>query len=210
MKRYFFILLTLILCGKSAAQIDLSASMGLDLKASPSLRDYINANFSSPGNLYPSFKSAVSFSGEIDYSVQKDFQLGVEYNYQTDSYNGAGGVYQISYNLHRPSILAYYVVPGEGYQFKFGGGIGYRYTSVTQQIMAIEDYSASGFGLVLRAVGNTLLSKNLYALIGVDARYDFTGPVSNSNSTLMNNSTNSKVNLNSISIGVFLGLTYKI
>jgi len=38
MKRYFFILVILILCGKSAAQIDLSASMGLDLKASPSLR----------------------------------------------------------------------------------------------------------------------------------------------------------------------------
>lgn len=196
-----------------SAQWDLSASMGMDFKSIPSLRDYVNSGFSNPGDQFASFKSAVNFSGEADYRLRPNFHIGVEYSYQTDSYNtslGSGGVYEISYSNHRPTVLAYYVIPGEGYQFKFGGGIGYRYVSLDERIVSSTNHSFSGFGILLRALGNTLLSKNFYALIGFDLRYDVISQNSNSNNALINLTNGEKVNLNSVSVGIQLGITYTL
>ncbi len=193
------------------AQIDISASMGLDIKNSPVLKDYINMNFAKGSNQISSFKSSVSFVPEIDYKIQRDFAIGIEYSLQIDSYSnsvGAGGIYEISYYIHRPSILAYYVVPGEGYQFKFGGGLGYRYAALTEKIFTSSNYTADGIGFLIKAEGNTLLSKNLYALIGGNLRYDSIGELSNGSYKIKNNSTGENLNLSSISFGIYLGLTF--
>ena len=213
MKKVIFALFILVAAGKINAQWDISASMGLDFKSAPSFRDYVNYVLAS--NQVASFKSAVVFGAEVDYLVKSNFALGIDYNLQIDSYNipsntGAGGNSEISYLYHRPTILAYYVLPGNGYQFKFGGGVGYRSVSLTQKLMSNETYSASGLGFVGRAIGNTKLSDNLYALIGADLRYDLPGDFSNSGKKIVNPVTGSNVNLNSFSIGVFLGITYKL
>ena len=200
MKKYLFIIILFVLSSGVKAQLSFNAAMGLDFRAASSFRDYINANYPSPGNLLSSFKSAASFSLETDYKIEKNFEIGLQYNLLIDSYNSTTSNYQISINYHRPSIMAYYVVPGDGYQFKFGGGLGYRYVSLTEKIYASSNYSASGFGLVLSAVGNTQLAKNVYALIGVDARYDAPGDVS----------SKENFNMNSISFGIYLGVTYSL
>lgn len=192
------------------AQWDVSLSMGLDFKSVPNFRDYVNMNFPSSVNQVSTFKSAVAFGLEIDRKINKSFAMGLEYNMQVDSYissTGVVGVYDISYTIHRPSILAYYVVPGEGYQFKFGGGIGYRYVSLKEKILAESDYNASGFGFILKAEGNTKLANNLYALIGSNLRYDSTGDLSDGSRKIVNNSTGENLNLNSISFGIYLGVT---
>ena len=132
---------------------------------------------------------------------------------QVDSYNssfGTGGVYEISYNLHRPSLVAYYVVPGKSYQFKFGGGVGYRCLSLNERIYSSNDYTASGFGILVRAVGNTQLGENFYALLGTELRYDFLGEVSNGNQKLYNPTMSENLNMNSVSFGIFLGITYTL
>jgi hypothetical protein len=213
MKKLIVVGIILFTFGKINAQWDVNLSMGLDFKSAPAFRDYVNYVMSS--NQVSSFKSAISFSSGVDYLISNNFAVGVEYNLQLDSYNiasnnGVGGSYEISYSYHRPSVLAYYVVPGEGYQFKFGGGLGYRYAAMKQQLMDVENFTASGFGLLGRAIGNTMLGKNFYALVGVDIRYDFPGDLSNSTGTIINPSTDSKVNLNSFSVGVFLGITFKL
>jgi hypothetical protein len=185
--------------------------MGLDFKSSPSFRDYINTSFASGNNLIPSFKSAVSFSGEADYKLSNTFAIGLEYDLLIDSYtasNSLGGVYEMSYNVHRPSLLAYYIVPGSGYQFKFGGGVGPRFVSLSEKIFTSTEYSVSGYGFVFKAEGNTLLSKNFYALIGTNIRYDVTGNVSNDPNTLVNRLTGETLNLNAISFGIYLGVTF--
>lgn len=213
MKKYFILLLILISYGKISAQWDLNLSMGLDFKSSPSFRDYINSSFSTPGNQVASFKSSIGFAFESDYQIKNNLALGVEYNLQIDSYNtsiGNGGIYEISYYQHRPSLLAYYVVLGEGFRFKFGGGIGLRYVSLTERVIVSTDYKASGVGFLLRAMGNTIMSKDFYALVGVDLRYDLAGDVSNENSTLTNNATGEKLNMKSISIGIYLGITFTL
>lgn len=212
MKRIFFLFLILLSFKSLDAQWDFNASMGMDFKSVPSLRDYINSGFSNPGNQFASFKSTVNFSGEADYRLKPNFQIGFEYSYQTDSYNtphGSGGVYELSYSNHRPTVMAYYIIPGLGYQFKFGGGAGYRYASLNERIVSNTNHSFSGFGLVLRALGNTMLGKNFYALVGFDLRYDILGQNSNSN-MIINQTNDENVNLNSVSVGVLLGITFTL
>jgi len=208
MKNKILLSLMLLSSVKLFAQWDVSASMGLDFKSMPVYKDYINMNFSTANNQISSFKSAVSFTAEGDYKLSKSFALGLEYNLQLDSYNGVGGLYEISYSVHRPSLMAYYIVPGAGYQFKFGGGLGYRAVVLNERIIVDTKYTASGFGLVAKAEGNTMLANHFYALIGGNIRYDATGDVANGDQYIVNRSTGDKLNLNSISFGIYLGVTF--
>jgi hypothetical protein len=208
MKRILFLLLVLSGLNRIYAQWDLSLDMGLDFKSAPSYRDYINYNHA---DQLPSFKSSPCFGGEVDYKLNTNFALGLEYNFQIDSYNtnnGYGGSYQISYNLQRPSLLAYYILPGEGYQFKFGGGVGLRYVSLSETISGTANYTATGVGFLIKTEGNTKLSNQFYALIGVDFRYDLTGNLKNPVQNLINNASGENVNLNSVSVGIYFGLTF--
>ena len=211
MKIICIAVILLISVNNISAQWDLSLSMGLDFKSSPSFRDYVNTSFAFGNHLIPSFKSAISFSGEADYKLSSTFAIGLEYDLLIDSYtasNGLSGVYEISYNIHRPSLIAYYIVPGSGYQFKFGGGVGPRFISLSEKIITSTDYSVKGYGFILKAEGNTLLSKNFYALVGANVRYDVTSDISNDQNTLINRSTGETLNLNAISFGIYLGLTF--
>jgi hypothetical protein len=212
MKRILFFLLIFSGLNSIYAQWDLSLDMGLDFKSAPSYRDYINYNHAATqADLLPSFKSSACFGGEVDYKLIPNFALGLEYNYQIDSYNTSnvsGGSYQISYNLHRPSLLAYYILSGEGYQFKFGGGVGLRYVSLSETISGTANYTATGAGLVIKTEANTKLSDNFYALIGVNARYDVTGKLTNPIQNLINYVSSENVNLNSISVGIYFGITF--
>jgi hypothetical protein len=110
--------------------------------------------------------------------------------------------------------MAYYVISGVGYNFKFGGGIGPRFTFVTEEKKwqgTNDDYSSIGFGGLLRVEANTALSENFFANIGGDLRYDVNGDPENENgNTLYNNVENEKVNFNSFSLGLKLGFTYFI
>lgn len=208
MKRIY--ILVILLSSISYSQWNVSASMGLDFKSVSSFKDYINTNFSRGGEQIASFKSAVSFTSEFDYFFSNSFASGIEYSIQLDSYNtnyGLAGIYEISYTVHRPSLAVYYVIPGEGYQFKFGGGGGYRYAALKEKNISSNDYTASGFGLVAKAEGNTKLAKNFYALIGGNVRYDNLGDVANGSQKIINPSTNEALNLNSISFGIYLGVT---
>ncbi|PKL84209.1 MAG: hypothetical protein CVV24_01160 [Ignavibacteriae bacterium HGW-Ignavibacteriae-3] len=211
MKTIYSIILLFIGVSSASAQWDLSLSMGLDLKYGPSFRDYVNSSFASGNNQIPSFKSAISFSGEVDYKLSRSFALGLEYDLQIDSYSitySTGGAYEISYNMQRPSLMAYYVYPGTGYQFKFGGGVGPRFITLTEKINTSADYSSAGYGFVLKAEGNTMLSKNFYALIGTNFRYDISGDVSNSQNSIINRATGENLNLSTISFGIYLGVTF--
>ena len=211
MKKTFLALLIFAAFNSIEAQWNFNASMGLDFKSTPSLRDYINSGFSNPASLFASFKSAINFTGEADYTIKNNFQIGLEYSYQMDSYNtplGSGGVYEVSYDNHRPTILAYYVIPGAGYQFKFGGGIGFRYASLNERIASNVNHTFSGFGFLLRALGNTMLGKNFYALVGADLRYDLLNQNANSNNMMVNKANGENINLNSISVGILLGVTF--
>lgn len=210
MKNLVKLFVVMMLAATVSAQVDVSAGMGINFINSSSLKDYVNANFQGTEKMN-SFNTGVEFFAEADYTLSPSFQMGVEYAMEIFSYNSdfSGGLanYDISYTHHKPSVLAYYVLPGEGYKFKFGGGVGLRYVSVDEEIFQTRNYSSTGFGLLLRAQGHTALGGNFYANIGADMRLDMPGEPENDGTPLGQN-TGGDVNLNSFSVGVKLGVSY--
>lgn len=196
-------------------QIDVTAGMGVSFVNQPSYTDYINYYFADGSDQLPSFGTTVEFFGEVAYDLNAKYQIGIEFAHQIYSYNtisSKAAFYDVSYVQMKPSVMAYYVIPGPGYKLKLGGGIGPRFVSMEEQISNSDtkrEFSATGLGIVLKAMGHTLLSDNLYATIAGDLRYDMPGELSDDNdATIKNISLNENVNVNSISVGVKLGVSY--
>lgn len=207
------VLIFFIITAPTFAQFELSASMGIHFINSPSLYDYLNQNYASPGETIEGFNSAINFSGEAGYNLSSSFQSAIDIGYNIYSYTSSGslGQYDLTYGNLLLSLLGYYVLTGEGYNFKFGGGGGVRFLSADESLPGTgitKTFSSTGFGLLLRAEGNTLLGGNIYAKIGAQVSYDFNGEPENNGNPIPNNASNENVNFNSLSIGVSLGVSY--
>lgn len=192
------------------AQVDLSAGMGISFVNNSSLQDYLNSSFPSSDNL-GSFNSFLDLYAEFDYSLSEKYQIGFEYYYSLFSYNSAYGVlgqYELTTKHHKPSLLVYYVINGYGYKFKFGGGAGIRIIDLDEKIGLIKNYSTTGVGFALKAQGYTALSQSVFANIGVTARYDLPGEPENNGKKIIDNTIDKPVNINSLSVGVNLGISY--
>ena len=193
------------------AQTELKATMGINFISIPSVQDYINQSYQ-PSVQLGTFNTAVIFTVEAGQFLSSNFVMGLEVPYQIYSYNSNVGLgqYDLTYNSILPSLMAYYVLVGDGYNFKFGGGAGPRFVSVKESqkwIGSEVDYSSTGFGVVVRAEGNTIFGENVYANIGVDIRYDVNGEPSDSDGNKITNFSEN-VNFNSFSAGVKLGISY--
>lgn len=213
MKSYFLVLITAICFTQSQAQYSLRASMGIDFTNTPSLNDYINQSGLTGGNVIKDFNTAVNFSGEFGYSITNDFQVGFELGYLINSFNFSTdlGKFELDYNILSPNLLAYYILDGIGYNFKFGGGFGLRFVNVDLSFPGtnvITNYSNTGYGFLLRADGNTLLGGNFYANIGADLKYDINGVPKSNGQTLYNNISREDVDLNSLSFAIRLGISF--
>lgn len=210
MKYILTILVICLIIPGTFAQNELRAGMGINFGSNPSLKDYINqiAGYNEVG----SFSSSVIFSGEYDHAVTSTYDLGVELGYILNSYTfNIFGTYDFSYHIIMPTVTSYYVIRGEGYNFKFGGGVGLRLVSADEQqpsAPSATNYTSTGFGFLLRIAGNTRLSTNFYAYISGDLRYDLNGEPKSGDKYLMNTATNEKVNLDTFSAGVSLGITF--
>ena len=209
MKKILFTIFVLFFVNLSFAQKpnEVRVSMGIDFVSVPSLTDYLQVNYT--GQL-SSFSSAVNFSGSFGRLITPTWQLEGEIGYLLNSYNSTliGGTYDLTYDLIMPSALYYYVLNGNGYYFKFGGGAGVRFLSVKEKLPADPNnynYSSIGYGIILRAAGNTAISENVFAYISTDLRYDFIKePQPSSDQNFIGN-----VNFNSLSLGIRLGISYQ-
>lgn len=190
------------------AQNELRAGMGINFGSTPSLKDYINqvAGYEELG----SFSSSVVFSGEYNYAVSSSYDLGIEVAYLLNSVTfSTFGTYDFTYHVIMPTITSYYVIRGDGYNFKFGGGAGIRLVSADESLPATPsatNYTSTGFGFLLRAAGNTRLSSNFYVNITGDLRYDLNGELDGWSDH--HTSNYNQVNLDTFSAGVSLGITY--
>ena len=217
MKNIVLLLLLVLFDVNIFAQVEIKGSMGINFLSIPSLTDYINqGDLTPPNRELGTFNSAVIFSGEIGTFINKDIEVSLEVPYQIYSYteNIGLGQYELAYNLVSPSLLAYYVISGNGYNFKFGGGAGPRFVSLTEKKKwqgTEVSFSSIGFGGLLRIEGNTVLSDNVYANIGLDLRYDLNGEPENGSGTKLTNVVqNEVVNMNTFSMGLRLGISYLI
>ena len=176
--------------------------MGLSFFNAPDLKDYINSNFATSKKL-STFNSSADFYAELGIVLSSNYQLGFEYNLNIYSFNAPIGIglYDLSLNQHKPSLIGYYYVAGEGYKFKFGIGGGLRTVNAEEELYgSTNDYSTKGFGGLLKLEGDTKLSGNFYALIAGEVRYDRPGELQ----TL----SNSKIGLTSLGVGLKLGVVF--
>lgn len=209
MKNKFLLIALLVAANISFAQKanEVRASMGIDFVSVPSLKDYLEANYT---DLLGTFNSAVNFSGSYGRMISPNNQLAAEFGYLLNSYNSStiNGTYDLTYSIVMPSVLYYYVLIGNGYYFKFGGGGGVRFLSVTEKLPADPSdykYSSTGYGVILSAAANTALAENVFAHIGIEARYDnIKEPEPSQNTNFIGN-----VSFNSLSLGVRLGISYQ-
>ena len=209
MKRVFLTLFFTIISFTSFAQKEneVRASMGIDFVSVPDLKDYLERNYT---DVLADFSSAVNFSVAYGRMIGESSQLELEVGYLLNSYNenSGSGTYDLSYSQIMPSLLYSFVIAGNGYNFKFGGGAGVRVLSITEKQPGFpneDNYSSFGFGFILRGVGNTALSKDVYAHIGADVRYDLIGEAEKSD---LGNKIGD-VSFNSLSFGIRLGISYQ-
>lgn len=208
-KKLIIALLVFLSISSIQAQVDVVGGMGISFVASPSLNDYLNYNISSSEEL-GTFNSTVEFYGEVDYKISPKFQIGFEYVYALYGYSTSliGLNYELDYDHHKPSVLGYYVISGEGYKFKFGGGVGMRIINLSEKKIVTGEYSSTGFGILGRVQGHTGLGGNFYANIGSTIRYDAPGEPANGEIKLHDTLTNEDVNINSFSVSVNIGFSY--
>jgi hypothetical protein len=197
------------------AQTEVRGSMGISFFSSPSLTNYINQNFASYDNRLKPINSAVVFELEGDRGINKNFMMGIELSYLINSYTYSVdiGQYNLSYNIFEPALLGYYVIPGIGYEFKFGGGFGFPLVFADEYLPGTgitTTYKSNGFSIILKSEGNTIISGNLYADINAGVKYGFNGKPSYNNNYIQNpGSNNEQVNFNALSFFMGLGVIFK-
>ena len=201
----FIIIISVISFAQKANEV--RASMGIDFVSVPSLKDYLELNYT---DRLSDFSSAVNFSGAYGRMIGESAQLEVEIGYLLNSYNASltDGNYDLTYSLLMPSLLYNYVLNGKGYNFKFGGGAGIRILSTVEKLPADPNeykYSSLGYGLILRAAGNTAIAQDVFAYISADIRYDILKEAEPST----DGNTIGDVNFSSLSFGVRLGISYQ-
>ncbi len=206
------IITVIFLCLPLYAQYDFSTGMGVNLVNTPSLNDYV-VNFRTADKMKDFNISAEYFLvGAVN--ISENWQLGFEYTGAVQSfeskYQGVSGNYSIDYYVHKPSVLAFYKIQGEGYILKFGAGGGYRVFNITEKIHNSKDYIAKGAGLLLKFEGHTLLGGNFYAVISGVLFQDFSGAAENGNEKLRNEITKEDVNFNTFGAGIKIGVSYFI
>ena len=126
MKKNIFSML-LFFSSLTFAQIDITAGMGLNFFNAPDLKDYINS-YSTAVDEMQSFNTSADFFGEIGYDINQNYQIAIEYTFNIYSFNSTGinGIYDLEVDQHKPSLIGYYVLPGNGYKVKIGLGVGIR------------------------------------------------------------------------------------
>ena len=203
MKKNIFSIL-LFLSSLSFAQIDITAGMGLNFFSAPDIKDYINS-YSTAVDEMQSFNTSADFFGEIGYDINQNYQIAIEYTFNIYSFNSTGinGIYDLEVDQHKPSLIGYYVLPGNGYKVKIGLGVGIRNAKIKEKFSGLTktaDYSTSGFGFMAKAQGDTNLSGDFYAVIAGELRYDIPGEIEAFNKA--------KFNVNTFGVILKLGISY--
>jgi hypothetical protein len=160
--------------------IQVTAGLGVSAHTDPSIINYINAlTLPSPDQKLSGFSSASEFFIAPEVQINDEWAVGLEYSYLLKSYNISGGLpWNFSYSVQMPTLLVHYLVPGDGYWLKFGGGPGYAFGNLTEQFVetgASESSKASGPALKVEAVGNTEFDKHFWGSIGLDLRWVYAG-----------------------------------
>lgn len=202
------IIILLLVQGASAQDFSATAGLGFEYYNAPSLSRYLAGT---TGGVTPgTYMTSVQLETGVEYFIASDWTIGIEYAYLTNQNTGNG--YQISYSYSLPSVTLRKVLAGDNYYLRYGGGIGYHFSSLSQDLQLYgntTDYSSSGLGLKFDAAIDTKLGEDFYARLDVDGRAEFTGNFKDkAGNPLPNHNDQSIVNSNLSGVGITFGLVY--
>ena len=161
-----------------------SAGMGVSYVDAPNVVDYLN-RFVGTGERVSDFTSAVEFFAAPETWLSSDVILRLEYAYLLKSYSlsSSNGMYRFDYSVHMPTVVLDYLLEGDGFYVKVGGGIGYhfgKFSYLFPNSNTEARFAGNGVGVKLELMGNTAFGESLYGLIGGDLRLDFIGALTDS------------------------------
>ena len=189
----------------------LSAGMGVSYINAPNVVDYLN-RYASQADRVADFTPAVEFFVAPELSLSSTLVLRVEYAYLLKSYSlsGLGGVYSFEYSVHMPTAVLDYLLKGDGFYVKVGGGMGYhfgKFSYLFPNSNSEARFTGNGIGFKLELVGNTAFGESLYGLIGGDLRLDYIGALKDDSGNGPSQATGN-VKLRFASAGIKFGLVY--
>jgi hypothetical protein len=224
MRKYIFLLLFLFLSGsvvysqdtsshstKFKKLIDFSFGMGISLSNTSSLNDYLRdaIPFTNKDSV-KSFSVGLEFFGGIEMELSKKFCLKLDYSYffRGNTYNYPPFIYDISYHIHQPVIMVYYIFPGKSFKFKLGAGAGYSFAQLSNSVSGSEIiYNASGPGLKGEILFSAPLSDRMSSYVSGFIMGNIIGNLKDSNGNILKDPiTNASVNLSNFGFGLRLGL----
>jgi hypothetical protein len=188
-----------------------SAGMGVSYLNAPNVVDYLN-KYASQADRVADFTPAVEFFVAPELSLSSTLILRVEYAYLLKSYSlsGLGGVYSFEYSVHMPTAVLDYLLKGDGFYVKVGGGMGYhfgKFSYLFPNSNSEARFTSSGVGIKLELMGNTAFGESLYGLIGGDLRLDYIGALKDDSGNGPSQATGN-VKLRFASAGIKFGLVY--
>ena len=154
------------------------------------------------------------FTIGAEYQVAPRWAVGLEYGivFTSRSAKGDIGSTDFSYEIHLPTALVHYVVPGKGYALAFGGGLGWHFASVRQMWTGLPGSARStgnGPAIKLDASVGVPVSQAIAVTAGVEFRGDLIGDLKMANGNAPTPSGRA-VGLNFTSFGLRLGLQYTL
>lgn len=196
-----------------------SAGMGISWVNAPSFTDYLKEEvpFTNKDSI-KSYSVGFEFFGGLEAQFSKQFSLKLDYSYffktfTYDQFNYAGYTFYYFYLVHRPYLMAYYIIPGKNYAFKLGGGLGFLYSILHRTDAGATDvtYTSTGFGLRGEVIFSAKLSRNMESYFSGFVKGDtFTRLKDANNNSLISPLTGKETNLSSFGIGARLGFSIKL
>lgn len=225
-RKYFYIFLALLFVWCTAysqgstvpvktKKFLISAGMGISYTNTSSFNDYLKEYipFSNTDSV-KTFSVGFEVFGGLEYAVNKKFSVKLDYSYFLKSLTYRSTyTYDFLYNIHQPYLMAYYVSSGTRYRFKFGGGAGYHFATLTRTISNTPEvkFNASGPALRGEVVFSADLSNSLESYLGGFITANFIGSLKDSNGNVLTKPTSGgEVNLSGYGVGVRLGFAIKL
>jgi len=205
--------------GNPARFFGITLGMGVGEQSAPALVNYISA-VAQPriDERLDEFNTVVKFSIYPELQVADEWSVGLEYGLLLKSYSldDRSGLLRtdISYQVHMPTLLVQYLVLGEGYRLKVGGGIGYHLARFTQSFPTYgteESFHTGGLGVKVGAVGNTRFDETFYGSIGVDLQWDFLGALKRGDgSDVVDKATGMIPRMNLFTVSLTFGVMFQL
>ncbi len=196
-------------------RIVLAGGMGVSYVSAGDVVALVNATPAAQGQV-PDWRTGIQFFATVTLPMFPQWNVKFDYAYLLVSYTvasgyGAGGAADYTLTAHLPTVVGQYIlVDRPEFAVRIGGGVGYHFGELTSTFFGEEQrYSAAGIGAMLELEGMTAVSEHLFAVLGVNARWEWMGALKDSNGREPVNlpgSTTLKMFVPSVRIGVAYAL----